>query len=145
MKVLVHAEGSSALEQLAQKICEGIAKTGNSFSRGWPCECDAAFFGTEFAGRQQQGILEIGGALKGKPAAVFCIQADGREKLEKLVAVLAGAGMRVHETLSIKQLRGFFGAKPLSEADLARASAFGEKTLNRWRGKRVTQPSEKTR
>jgi len=76
---------------------------------------------------------------------VFCIRTNERKKLEELVACLNKAGMRVTETLSIKQSKGFFGAKPFSEADLARASAFGEKTLNRWQGKRVMQPSEKTR
>jgi len=144
LKLLVYAKGSDALAQLAQKICEGITKTGNSFCTQLPC--DAAFLGTEFDKKQETELLDLAGALAGKRIAVFCIRSDGKEKLETLLDELNKKGACTSDSLSIKLAKKIFGGtENPSEEDFARAAAFAEKTVNRWQGRRVAPPSEKTR
>jgi len=145
LKVLVHANGSPAITELAQKICSGTTKTGNSFCLQLPCDCDAAFLGADLDKKQDE-LLETARGLAGKRVAVFCVRSDGKEKLEKLLEEINSRGAHATDSLSIKlEKKLFSGRQNPSEEDLARAEAFAEKTLNRWQGRRVTQHSEKKR
>ena len=144
LKVLVTTVGSGGLVTLAEEVKKGVRNAGATLTQD-PTDCENAFFGTDFAKTRE--LLEALKPLAGKKVAVFCLGSNGKQALEKLVSEMVSTGAHVNETLSITGKPGLlgFGATTLSESDLARAKAFGEKMANHWLRRHVVQHSDKTR
>jgi len=86
----------------------------------------------------------------GKNVAPFALCSNSRQSREAFKQVAAefekrGAVVRNTLTLNVKGNLSFLGKGRLDEVDFVRAQAFGERTVNYFIGKRITQPSEKAK
>jgi len=86
----------------------------------------------------------------GRNVAPFAVCSNSKQSREDFKQVAAdfekrGAVVRNTLTLNVKGNLSFLGKGLLEEIDFARAKAFGERTVNYFVGKRVTQPSEKAK
>jgi len=81
------------------------------------------------------------------PFAVCSNSAQSREAFKQVAVEFGkrGATVRNTLTLNVKGKLSFLGKGRLEEIDFARAQAFGERTVNYFVGKRITQPSEKAK
>jgi len=91
-----------------------------------------------------------GFAWGGRNVAPFAVCSNSKQSREAFKQVAAdferrGAVVRNTLTLNVKGNLSFLGKGRLEEIDFARAKAFGERTVNYFIGKRVTQPSEKAK
>jgi len=91
-----------------------------------------------------------GFAWGGRNVAPFAVCSNSKQSREAFKQVAAdferrGAVVRNTLTLNVKGNLSFLGKGRLEEIDFARAQAFGERTVNYFVGKRVTQPSEKAK
>ncbi len=136
--LVVCSDGGPALE-LAKAVAAGVASTGvetvfSSTADAPESDCRLVFIGggafafSDF-GKQ---VLELvrKTSWEGRKAAVFAACAGGgRKKVDALAQALAGNGANVIGTLAIELpgVLGALGKGVLSENDLVRARAFGEK------------------
>jgi hypothetical protein len=86
----------------------------------------------------------------GKSVAPFAVCSNSKQSREEFKKVSTefekrGAILRNTLTLNVKGNLSFLGKGRLDEVDFARAQAFGERTINYFIGKRVSQPSEKAK
>lgn len=86
----------------------------------------------------------------GKNVAPFAVCSNSKQSREAVKQVAAefekrGSTVRNTLTLNVKGNLSFLGKGRLDEVDFARAQAFGERTVNYFVGKRITQPSEKAK
>ncbi|MGB9576929.1 MAG: hypothetical protein ACP5O3_03885 [Candidatus Micrarchaeia archaeon] len=145
MKTTIIFDESKPLKQAAQAIAEGARKAGaeatlTDSSKEKPLAADLYFAGiekNERAAQQVQALLFSGAST----AAIFCLEGvDARKTAE----FFSSQGIRVIDWITFHPKRSsLFGEKKISDEEIVRAQAFGERVTNKFQQKRVTQPSEK--
>ena len=163
--LILYVEGDSRLLPVAQAVHAGATVAGAeaalmSYSQ-WAAAGYApanGFYDLFFAGADlahvfpKHGLFEQaeGFDWRGKNVAPFALCSNSNQSREAFKQVAAGFGKRGATvrntlTLNVKGNLSFLGKGRLDEVDFVRAQAFGERTVNYFIGKRVTQPSEKSK
>ncbi|MFA5247442.1 MAG: hypothetical protein WC408_06165 [Candidatus Micrarchaeia archaeon] len=161
--LVLYFEGDSRLLPVAQSVHQGATIAGAeaaliSYSQ-WsaasyvPDFYDLFFVQVDLAhlfAKRNPLELTKGFEWKGKNVAPFCLCSNSKQSKEAFKKVAAdfearGALVRNTLTLNVKGNLSFLGQGKLEEIDYARAQAFGERTVNYFIGKRISQPSEKAK
>ncbi|MEK6924329.1 MAG: hypothetical protein AABW54_03770, partial [Candidatus Micrarchaeota archaeon] len=149
--LVVYPDKDPLTKRLAQAVFSGAASTGSeahllSASQFQGAEYyDLFLIGTgafTFGADRKVSEIVSSGKLSGKRAAFFCVHSGrGKLVLEQLLSLLEASGGHGISTLSIplSGLLKHFAKGALTDVDLARGQAFGERTCNNALGVRVVK------
>jgi flavodoxin len=152
MRALVAFDKTAA--KAAEKVAEGLRQNGlDAVSSALPTAEDPQSFDITLVGTGS-GLLGLPAEAKafinnnrwtGTTAATFvACGASGKKSASDAQTLLAAKGARVAGTICLRR-EGPFGLGPVSEVELERARAFGERAANNLRGVRPRKAQEKAR
>jgi len=158
--LVLSADERPTTRLLAQLVAEGVRIAGFEPKVHTPenCPADLSQFRLVFLGYQapllwhqplSHFLSKHGSSLRGREVALFNSYSSGYGKFffKRLLRKLEPFGIRPRFTLSLRRkgFWAFLGGGFLSEEDLIRTRAFGERTSNTVFGIRIRRDSEKAR
>ena len=161
--LVLYFEGDHRLLPVAQSVHQGATIAGAEAALVSYSQWSAAKYAPDFYdlffvqvdlahvfAKRDPLELTKGFDWRARNVAPFCLcsnSSQSRDAFKHVVSEFEKAGAIVKNTLTlnVKGNLSFLGKGELEETDYARAQAFGERTVNYFIGRRVSQPSEKSK